>query len=66
MVLTDFEHINLAQILRANSLEFLVTIREQVHPDLVYMFYSNLSFRENIIHSWIKKCWHWHLSWRIH
>ena len=54
MVLTDFEHLNLAQILRAILLEFLVNIRKEVYLELVYMFYSNPSFRENIIHSRVK------------
>ena len=48
-MLNDFERLNLAQILRANFLEFFVTIKEQVYPDLVSVFYSNLSFRENVI-----------------
>jgi len=50
----DFEHPNLVQILRTNLLEFLVTIKEQVYPELVYMFYSNLYFSSNIIHSRVK------------
>ena len=54
VLLADFEHLNLAQIFRANSLEHLVTIKEQVFLELAYMFYSNLSFRENIIHSRVK------------
>jgi len=53
-MLAEFEHLNLAQILRANSLEHLITIKEQVYPELIYMFYSTLSFRENIIHSRVK------------
>ena len=54
MVLNDFERLNFAQILRVNSLEFLVIIKGQVYPDLVYVFYSHLSFRENIIHTRVK------------
>jgi len=54
-VLADFEHLNLAPILRPNSLEYLVTIKEQIYPDLVHLFYSNLSFSGNIIHSRAKK-----------
>jgi len=55
MVLANFEHLKVAQILRANSLEFLVIIKEKVYPELVYIFSSNISFRENIIHSHVKK-----------
>jgi len=51
MVLADFEHLNLANIFRSNSLEFLVTIKEPVHLKLVAYFYSNLSFQENHIKS---------------
>ena len=53
-MLADFEHLNLAQILRTNSLEHFVMIKQQVYLELVYIFYSNLSFRENIIHSRVK------------
>ena len=53
-MLGDFEHVSLAQIRRANSLVFLVTIKEQMYPELVYMFYSILSFLENSIHSCVK------------
>ena len=42
VVLNDVEHLNLAQIFRANSLKFLVTIKEQVYPDLVYVFCNTL------------------------
>ena len=50
MVINDFEHHNLAPILRANSLNFL-SIREPVYPSLVHYFYSNLSFESNQIRS---------------
>ena len=53
-MLNDFEYLNLAQILRVNSLEFFVTIKEQVHHDLVSVFYLNLSYKENVIHSRVK------------
>jgi len=53
-VLSNFEHLNIAQILRANSLEYFVTIKEKVYPDLVHLFYSNLSCSGNIIHSRVK------------
>jgi len=49
VVLADFEHLNLAQILRANSLEFFVSIKEHLYPVIVLVFYANLSFRENFI-----------------
>jgi len=51
MVLNDFEHLNLAHILRANSLENFLTIRESVYPSLVLYFYTNLSFESNRIRS---------------
>ena len=54
VVLADFEHLNLANILRSNSLEYFVTIREQVYPVLVQVFYSNLAFHNNHIQSRVK------------
>ena len=54
VVLADFEHLNLANILISNSLEYSVTIREQVYPELVQVFYSNLTFDDNRIQSRLK------------
>jgi len=51
VVLNDFEHLNLASILRTSSLEYFVSIREPVYPSLVHYFYSNLSFESNHIRS---------------
>jgi len=51
VVLADFEHINLAQILNTSSLEYLVTVKEPGHPELAYYFYSNLFFQDNHIRS---------------
>ena len=51
VVINDFEHLNLAPILRANSLENYLLIREPVYPSLVHYFYSNLSFESNQIRS---------------
>ena len=42
VVLADFKHLNLENIL--NTLEYLVTIKERVYSELVYYFYSNLTF----------------------
>ena len=42
VVLADFDYLNLANILRSSSLEYFVTIKEQVYPELVQVFYSNL------------------------
>ena len=44
VVLADFEHLNLASILNTSSLEYLITIKEPVYPELVHYFYSNLTF----------------------
>ena len=44
VVLTDFEHLNLANILNTSSLEYPAAIKELVHPELVHYFYSNLTF----------------------
>ena len=49
MVLSDFEHLNLASILRTSSLENFVTIKEHVYLALVQYFYSNLTFEQNHI-----------------
>jgi len=35
VVLADFDHLNLAQILRSSSLEYLVTVREHGYPESV-------------------------------
>jgi len=51
VVLSDFEHLNLATIPGSSSLENFVTIKELVHPTLVQYFYSNLSFEQNHIKS---------------
>ena len=49
--LADFEHLNLAHILNTSSLEYLLTIKEHVHPELLHYFYSNLTFHDNHIRS---------------
>jgi len=49
VVLSDFEHLNLATILGSSSLEEFVTIREPVYPTLEQYFYSNLTFEHNHI-----------------
>ena len=51
MVLSDFEHLNLASILASSSLENFVTIKEPIYPALVQYFYSNLTFKQNHIRS---------------
>ena len=48
VVLADFEHLNFAHILNTSSSEYLVTIKEPVHPELVHYFYSNLTFQDII------------------
>ena len=53
-VLADFEHLNLSPILRTSPLEYFVTIKGQVYPELVQYFYSNLSFHDNHIKSRVK------------
>ena len=50
-MLSDFEHLNLANILSTSSLENFVTIKEPVYPELVHYFYSNLSFQHDHIRS---------------
>ena len=51
VILADFDHLNLAQILSTSSLEYLITIKESVYPELVYYFHSNLFFQNNHIRS---------------
>ena len=51
VVLIDFKHLNLANILNTSSLEYLVTIKEHVYPELVHYFYSNMTFQNNHIRS---------------
>jgi len=47
IVPADFEQLNLVNILNTSSLEYLVTIKESVYPELVHYFYSNLTFQNN-------------------
>jgi len=51
IVLADFEHLDLANILNTSSLEYLVSIKEPVYPELVHYFYSNLTFQNNHVRS---------------
>jgi len=51
VVLPDFEHLNLANILNMSSLEHLVTIKEPVYSEFVHYFYSNLTFQNNHVRS---------------
>ena len=51
VVIKDFDHLNLAHILSANSLENFLTIKEPVYTLLVPYFYTNLSFESNQIRS---------------
>ena len=51
VMLTDFEHLNLASILSASSLEYLVSIKEPIYPELVHYFCSNLTFQNNHVRS---------------
>ena len=51
VVLADFEHLNLANILNTSSLEYLVSIKESVYLELVHYFYSNLTFQNNHVKS---------------
>ena len=50
-MINDFEHLNLAYILRTNSLENFLSIREPVYPSIVQYFYSNLTFESNQVRS---------------
>ena len=50
-MLSDFEHLNLVNILGSSSLEQFVTMKEPIYPELVHYFYSNLSFQQNHIRS---------------
>ena len=38
VMINDFEHLILGQILRANRLEYFVSSKEQVYPNLVTIF----------------------------
>ena len=51
VVLSDFEHLNLASILAISSLKSFVTIKEPIYLALVQYFYSNLTFEHNHIKS---------------
>jgi len=51
VVLGDFDHLNLSLILKISSLDYFVTIKEQVYLNLVEYFYFNLFFVDNHIKS---------------
>jgi len=51
VIINDFEHLNLAHILRNNSLENFLTVREPVYTSLIPYFYTNLTFESNRIRS---------------
>jgi len=47
VVLSDFEHLNIPQILRNNSLDQFMAIREPVYTSLILYFYTNLAYEAN-------------------
>jgi len=51
VVLQDFEHLNIPQILRNNSLDQFLSIRQLVYTFLIPYFYTNLSFEGNRVRS---------------
>jgi len=51
VVLQDFDHLNIPHIIRNNSLDEFLTIKEQVYTSLVPYFYANYSFDGNRIQS---------------
>ena len=51
VIINVFEHLNLAHILRNNSLEDFLAIRQPVYTSLIPYFYTNLSFESNRIRS---------------
>jgi len=51
VVLRNFEHLNIPQILRNNSLDQFMSIREPVYTSLVPYFYTNLSYEGNRVRS---------------
>jgi len=51
VIINDFEHLNLAHILRNNSLENFLAIRQPVYTSLIPYFYTNLTFESNRIRS---------------
>ena len=54
VALADFDHLNLTSILKTSSLDYFVTIKEQVYPELVQYFFSNLLFHYNRIKSCVR------------
>jgi len=51
VILKDFEHLQIPQILRRNSLDQFMAIREQVYPSLVHYFYANFIFEGSRVKS---------------
>ena len=51
VILKDFEHLQIPHILRRNSLDKFMAIREPVYPSLVHYFYANFAFEGNQVRS---------------
>ena len=51
VILPDFEHLNIPHILRNNSLEEFLTIREPIYTSLIPYFYANYSFETDRVRS---------------
>ena len=51
VILKDFEHLNIPQILINNSLDQFMSIREPVYTSLVPYFYANYAFEGNRVRS---------------
>ena len=51
VVLQDFEHLNIPHILRNNSLDQFMSIKEPVYTSLIPYFYTNLSYEGNRVRS---------------
>jgi len=51
VALQDFEHLDIPRIIRNNSLDEFLTIREPVYTSLMPYFYANISFEGDQIRS---------------
>ena len=51
VILKDFEHLQIPHILRRNSLDQFMAIREQVYPSLVHYFSANFAFEGSRVRS---------------
>jgi len=44
-------HLNIPLMIESVDLKYFLQVKEHIYPDLAILFYSNISFSNNLIHS---------------